>query len=126
MGMLLVALLATDSLSETDEKTRIVANLKSATKRCPLTGKKTFVSALAAVLSSSEIATQVAWIEAERGDAIASAVIVYRQKPGDKDLSRSVFGRDRLGLIRGLTVKATLWLPFATISRDLEANPGRH
>jgi len=121
VAMLLIALLATGSLSETEEQTTILANLKSATKHCPLTGKKTFASALAAVFASLETARRVSWIEAERGRAWASAVIVYKQKPKDKEAHRSVFGHRRLGLIPGLSVKAELCLPFGEIAHGFEA-----
>src|SRR5688572_7224266 len=50
VAMLLIALLATDSLSETESEAKVVTNLKSGTKPCPLTGKKTFASALASAL----------------------------------------------------------------------------
>jgi hypothetical protein len=41
VAMLLIALLATGSVSEIEDHAMAVANLKSATKLCPLTGKKT-------------------------------------------------------------------------------------
>jgi hypothetical protein len=115
--MLLIALLATGSLSETGECTKILANLKSENKRCPLTGKKTFASALTAVLASSETAKQVGWIEADR--AWHGAVIVYSRGQKDKGYLRSVFGHHRIGLTPGLSEKAELWLPFDKIAEGL-------
>jgi hypothetical protein len=50
VALLLVAVLATDSLAETGEKVRILATAKSTPGRCPLTGKSTFVEAIALVL----------------------------------------------------------------------------
>jgi hypothetical protein len=52
VALLLVAVLATDSLSETAEKVRIFAPAKSTAVGglCPLTGKQTFVEAVARVL----------------------------------------------------------------------------
>jgi alanine dehydrogenase len=50
----LVAILATDSLSETAEKVRIFAAAKVADGLCPLTGEQTFVEAVARVLDRSQ------------------------------------------------------------------------
>jgi hypothetical protein len=116
--MLLVALLATGSLSETGERTKILANLKSESKRCPLTGKKTFARALTAVLASAETAKQVGWIEADR--AWHGAVIVYSQGQKDKGLLRSAFGHHRIGLTPGLSEKAEFWLPYKEIADGFE------
>ena len=44
--MLLISVVATNSLSDVEEQTRIIANLKNVRGRCPLTGKKTFAAAL--------------------------------------------------------------------------------
>jgi hypothetical protein len=50
VALLLVAVLATDSLSETTEKVRIFAPAKSTDGHCTLTGEPTFVEAVALVL----------------------------------------------------------------------------
>ena len=52
VALLLVAVLATDSLSETGDKVRVLATAKSIAKGaiCPLTGESTFVEAVARVL----------------------------------------------------------------------------
>ena len=120
VAMLLIALLATGSLSETDEQTTLLAKLTSETKRCPLTGQRTFAGALSEVLGSAETARHVGWIEAQRGDPRASAVIVYTR---EGDQARSMFGRPRLVLIPGISVKAELCLPFDKIAREFEAAP---
>jgi hypothetical protein len=54
VALLLVAVLATDSLAETVEKVRIFAAAKANTPDglCPLTGQRTFVEAIARVLDS--------------------------------------------------------------------------
>jgi hypothetical protein len=56
VALLLISVLATDSLSETVEATKAAAALKSASegKRCPITGKRTFLEAFAALLASEE------------------------------------------------------------------------
>jgi hypothetical protein len=127
VAMLMIALLATGSLSETEQGTKALASLKSAEQRCPLTGTKTFASALAAIFASPEIAKEVCWVEAERGGRWAHAVIVYKPKPTVKKagFKRSMFGNQRLGLLPGLSVKAELWLPFDKIAREFEAAPSR-
>jgi hypothetical protein len=56
VAILLVAVLATDSLSETAEKVRIFATAKSTAAGgfCPLTGERTFVEAVARVLDRGQ------------------------------------------------------------------------
>ncbi len=55
VALLLVAVLATDSLSETAEKVRVFAMAKStAGGRCPVTGEQTFVEAVASVLDKGQ------------------------------------------------------------------------
>jgi DNA-binding IscR family transcriptional regulator len=81
VAMLLIALLATDSLSETEYQARIVANLKSGKQPCPLTGKKTFASAVASALASEDAAKRIRWLEVERGAKAAG--IAYRPRGSD-------------------------------------------
>jgi hypothetical protein len=64
VALLLIAVLATDSLSDTEEKARAVAKLRSA--RCPLTGKNTFAAALAAILASNDLSKRVSSISVTR------------------------------------------------------------
>ncbi len=56
VALLLVAVLTTDSLSETGEKVRSFATAKStaADGRCPVTGQQTFVEAVARVLDTGQ------------------------------------------------------------------------
>jgi len=49
LALLLVALLATDNLSQTEECTRTFANLKSIARRCPFTDEATFIAALSTI-----------------------------------------------------------------------------
>jgi hypothetical protein len=59
-ALLLIAILATDTLSETEASTKRIAQLKSECKKgCTITGKKTFASALAALLASESMAKSV-------------------------------------------------------------------
>jgi hypothetical protein len=120
VAMLLVAVLATDSLSETAQQTKTLANLQSRTK-CLLTGKRTFARALAAVLASPETSRQVIYIEARRSAVWADAAIVYKPEPKMLGDFRSEFGRKLIGRIAGLSVRAELWLPFRRIADDFEA-----
>ena len=56
VALLLIAVLATDSLSETAEKVRILAAAKATTADglCPLTGERTFVEVVARVLDRGQ------------------------------------------------------------------------
>jgi len=55
VALLLIAVLATDSLSDTSEKVRLVSMARSRANdnACPLTGEQTFVEAVARVLDMS-------------------------------------------------------------------------
>ena len=54
VALLLIAVLATDSLSETAEKVRIFATAKASDGLCPVTGEQTFVEAVARVLDRGQ------------------------------------------------------------------------
>jgi hypothetical protein len=69
VALLLIAVLATDSLSDTEEKARAVAKLRSA--RCSLTGTNTFGAALAAILASSDLSKRVSSISVTRAGPTA-------------------------------------------------------
>lgn len=122
VSMLLIAVLATDSLSEAAEQSKVLANLKSRRKPCPLTGQTTFARALAAVFASPETARQIVQIEALRSASWSNAVIVYKPKPKVIGDFRSVFGRELIGRIAGLSARTDLWLPFEKIAEDLAGN----
>lgn len=67
VAMMLIAILATDSLSETEAQTKIVATLKNTKGRCSLTGKKTLAAALTAILASEDTIKRAKWIYVHRG-----------------------------------------------------------
>ena len=108
VAMWLVALLATGSLSETEERTRVLANLRSQTKACPLTGKKTFAGAVAELLRSEDMANRILWIEAVRSGAKAKAVIVFSK---DDEAVESNFGPKAETTSSALSVNAHLFWP---------------
>ena len=133
VAMLLIALLATDSLSETESQAKMVANLKSGTKPCPLTGKKTFASALASALASEDMAKRIRWIEVERGGAMAEAAIVYRPRGSERvglialellsersQQAESQFGVLNASRKSALRRRGSLALPFHEIARALK------
>jgi len=66
IALLVISLLATDSLSEVGERTKLFAGLKSRSGQCPLTGKTTFALAVAAVLDSPVLARKVTHITVTR------------------------------------------------------------
>ena len=119
--MLLMALLATDSLTDTVEHTKILAKLKSDSKHCPLTGKKTFGAALTAILASQELANRVGHFQVLRGTTLARGVAksqaaIIGKAPWKED---SFFGWEPQPR-QGLSVRAMLMLPhLAAIARDL-------
>ena len=110
IAMLLIALLATGSLSETESHAKILATLKSNTKRCPLTGEKTFARALAAILASQDIAKQVVLIGADRSGEKASASIGFGEPPLHPHVSFSFFGLKSGKVGSALTLESHLYL----------------
>jgi DNA-binding IscR family transcriptional regulator len=116
VALLLIALLATSSLTETEGQTARIMNLKSANKRCPLTGKKTFSTALAAVLASEELAKRVQTVGVERGGDQAHAEIIFNK---EAETVSSSFGFVDKTYEAGLVAAAAIWLSFDAIARDL-------
>ena len=92
-GLLLISIMATPNLSEVERQTRIVANLRSRTKGCPLTGKGTFASALTAVLESEELANRASFLMVERGGPESDATSGDEMGRPKSQLSR--FGKDK-------------------------------
>ena len=78
VALLITAILATANLSETEAQAKIVANLKSDEKRCPLAGKATFASALTAALASEDTARRIMYLAVDRGGGRSSAYIFFR------------------------------------------------
>jgi hypothetical protein len=116
VALLLIALLATSSLTETEEQTARIMNLKSATKRCPLTGKRTFSTALGSVLASEHLAKRVQSIGVERGGDEAVAEIVFDREAE----TTSRFGFAHKTYEAGLIAGAAIWLSFDAIAHDLK------
>jgi hypothetical protein len=83
VAMLLISILATGNLSETEERSKAIADLKSEPNRCPITGKKTFGSALTAVLASEELSKRLRWIDVERSGSAVGAVLAFRRPPAE-------------------------------------------
>lgn len=118
LAMLLISLLATDSLSEVETCTKAVALLKSkeASKRCPLTGQATFAAAVSAILGSDDIADRALGISVEHTKHGTGAGFAFVKDPKKKSLLRNVqhsdFGSlpDSYGF--GLRSRRTLRLSF--------------
>ena len=113
LAMLLISLLATDSLSEVEDQTKLFADLKSVGGKCPLTGKKTFATAMAAILANDELMRRVAFIGADRvarhTEGTAKATIFYNDGvEGEK----SRFGPRVDAKPKSLSVSASLMLPL--------------
>jgi hypothetical protein len=69
-ALLLIAVLASDSLSEAGEHTKLFASLKAEAGSCPATGEKTFANALAAILASPRLSRVAHTITVDRGGTI--------------------------------------------------------
>jgi hypothetical protein len=77
IAMLLVSLVATQSLVEAEKETKIVASLKSRTGACPITGKKTFGAAVTAIAAYGG----AQMIRVERSGPRRQARIIKRTEP---------------------------------------------
>jgi hypothetical protein len=71
VAKLLLSALATDSLSEVDERTRKLAAVRSASGKCPLTGESRFLGAIEHILSDSSLAEAVITLNVHRQDNYA-------------------------------------------------------
>jgi hypothetical protein len=78
LAPLIIALAATDNLSDTDQRVGKLCDASPLFKAtCPLTGAKTFKSALAQIFGSTEIARQVSAVFVNRTELYAH--IQYRR-----------------------------------------------
>ena len=107
VALLFIAVLASDSLSDTSEKVRLVSTARSSADDnvCPLTGEQTFVEAVARVLDRShDHWRKVDDITVHRTTGAGS--ISYK---GDRDAGISYFNPARRApQSRGLAVDASL------------------
>jgi hypothetical protein len=100
LAMLLIAILATESLSETEERARVFANLKVSNfvdfgsgkpprkvKQCPITGKRTFFDALTAAFATEDLSSVLGYIRAQRQRFKTSAEIGFS---GDDDRTKII------------------------------------
>jgi hypothetical protein len=115
VALLLVGVLATDSLSETADKVRMIATAKSieADGVCSLTRKRSFVEALALVLDSThEHGRKMITITVDR--TRAAAVINY-----DGDLASMASRFEAEPEVDRKLKASTKLLVYATLTRDL-------
>lgn len=89
VALLLIAVLATDNLSEIDNRVVELAGARADSKTCPLTGAPNLAKALAIVLSSEGIAAKVSGVVVNR--ATLSAQLRLRRKLDGAEFSG--FGR---------------------------------
>jgi hypothetical protein len=82
VALLLIAAMATDNLSDVEMRVREIANTKADKGTCGLTGKRSFQTALAAILGSEELANRVAEISISRTSP--SAKIEYQWTKGKR------------------------------------------
>jgi hypothetical protein len=121
MATLLIALLATESVAEIGDRTPKVMKLKSTDERCPITGKKTFGSALTAILASERpLAHQIDFIEVNRSGETASARIVTKPDAFFGKQPISHFGSDKVASAAGMSTQVRLRLPLFAIANFLD------
>jgi len=120
MAVLLIALLATESVAEIGDRTPRVIKLKSTNKRCPITGKKTFGDALTAILASGQLANKIDFIEVNRSGETASARIVTKPDAFFGKQPISHFGSDKVASAAGMSTQVRLHLPLLAIANFLE------
>ena len=94
VAMLLIAVMAADSLSDVVESTKRYAWLKAERGVCPITGKKTFGSALVAILASPRLAQDAHTIRVRRGGGLPSANIDWIMA-GEDNTASSYFKADK-------------------------------
>lgn len=123
VSMMMIAMMVTDNLSDTDERVVTLANARfdAVTQKkkigCLLTGAWKFKDALAAILASEEIASRVAVVSVFRRD-LAGSISFYR---GPR---RRVFESSRFGVsgrFPGYNVEASFSGGLAGLSRRLNA-----
>lgn len=124
VAMLLIAVLAADSLSEVVESTKRYAWLRAEKGVCPITGKKTFGSTLVAILASPALAAKAHTITVDRGGHLGpSAHIDWIT---DRELGSWFTNRESMRLGGKLHIRASLggW-PLQDLASLLHAfNPG--
>lgn len=107
VAILVIAALATDNLSEIDNRVSELANARfdaRLEKACLLTGKLTFKDALTAILTADTMARDVS-VAVSRLSLTAS-VFYYRGRRRHLDLSN--FGREKFPQPAGMEVEAKL------------------
>lgn len=117
--LMVLAMMATDDLSEIDARAEWLSSQRSDKQRCPLTGASTFSGALELVLASEGIASTVHDVTVRR--STLEGQIMFRPK-GRRSLDASYFGRERGAPRQGLQMVVTL--PGETvraISRNLSS-----
>lgn len=111
VAMIVIAMMVTDNLSETDDRVRRVAEAEFLGKRtrrgpnprCALTGKRDFKSALVALLRMTEFPPRV-YVEVSRNDLYS--VITWFDRTKER-VDRSLFGGEASAASH-LTVRAYL------------------
>jgi hypothetical protein len=96
VAVMLIALLVTDSLSETDERIKIFCDLR-ASRPCRLTGANTFREAVAAILSSTKIAERVTLLNVDRSERLAA--LHAKQPFVNTNFGETILRTSRLGTV---------------------------
>jgi hypothetical protein len=114
VAIILVALLATDSLTETDDRVKALARAKSVKGRCPLTGAGRFSEAVAAILNVNGVPAPLLEIRVWRATPRAR---IYFQLP-DQSIAHSDFGTEGPARL-AIDVNANVSAMVLKVIRDL-------
>jgi hypothetical protein len=119
VACLVVAALATDSLSEIKDSVTKLASAEAQDRTCPLTGTKDFGQALTNILANSELAERISSVNVVRSTVVAT---VYYQQQGRQRIEVSRFGLDpAMATLHVLTITASLpGSSILRIARDLK------
>jgi hypothetical protein len=106
VAKLIMSALATDGLSDIDDKTRKLAAVRPADGKCPFTSEVRFHNALEKILSDPEMASLTCGIEVRRSDA--TVMIGFKDRDGHIQLSNWGKKRDT-GMGLSITAKLPGW-----------------
>lgn len=105
VGILILSVLATESLSEIDSVVRRLGTARANKKSCPLTGSVEFGQALEIVLAQMNMARRIAWIKVIRPAQHAELVFGSANR---KNIDSSSFGDSGRAHDFQMTIEAQL------------------
>lgn len=95
VSLMIIAMMATDELTDLENSVQKLALQKSDSSRCPLTGASNFGDALAFIISNEALASSVISISVVRSQRFAEVTF---QKRGSSRYDGSSFGRPKASI----------------------------